>query len=251
MRNLRFLRLHLDILLGVFLTAWAPAAQVLDVGSSKQLFLDDRMVEKLEAARRVWNQPVKYEDNPIMRGEQPWENWVVYPDGGPVVLFDAEEGGFNVIHNLDTQATLGSLARGRRREGAIGLARLRLDGFASLDAAFQTATVTTRILRFTGSRLLLNIQLSMKGRGAVDELSRFQVEITTPEGTPLPGYSFQESDDLAQGGIRIPAKWEGSEDVSSLSGQRVRLRFRYRNAKFYSFQFEPARLGINQTTDER
>jgi len=43
------------------------------VGSRKQLFLDDWVVEKLEGARRVWNQPVKYEGNPIMRGEQPWE----------------------------------------------------------------------------------------------------------------------------------------------------------------------------------
>ncbi len=507
MSSVGFQRPHLGILLVVCLTAWLSAGQVLDVGSSKQLFLDGRVIEKLDAARRVWNQPVKYEGNPIMRGEQPWENWVVYPDGGPVVLFDKEErifkmwyqtfhadgrsseyrqryimcyatsrdglhwkkpnlgaiewkgsrennivaignrglidtnvikdardpdpgrryktlyydtdgqggplgisvgfsadgihwnlhpenpvlvgtgdthtllgwdesvgryvaylrpkaednrklgeggdrirvigrsvsddflhwrlpeiiivpdeaddpdvqfygmpafqyeghyvgilwvfhtlsllldnhlafsrdgvewhrpqrrnvflplgapgtwedgmsyattpiiyndeiyiyyGGFNVIHNLDTQETLGSVAGGRRREGAIGLARLRLDGFASLDAAFRTATVTTRILRFSGSRLLLNIQPSMKGRGAVDELSRFQVEITTPEGTPLPGYSFQDSADLAQGGIRTPATWKGNEDFSSLAGQRVRLRFRYRNAKFYSFQFEPA-----------
>ena len=123
--------------------------------------------------------------------------------------------------------------------GPVGLARLRLDGFASLDAAFRSATVTTRILRFTGSRLLLNIQPSMKGRGAVDELSRFQVEITTPEGTPLPGFSFQDSGDLARGGIRTPASWKGNRDLSALAGQRIRLRFRYRNAKFYSFQFQP------------
>ncbi len=73
MRNTRLIRLQLGIFLVVFLTAWAPAARVLDVGSRKQLFLDDWVVEKLEGARRVWNQPVKYEGNPIMRGEQPWE----------------------------------------------------------------------------------------------------------------------------------------------------------------------------------
>ena len=170
-----------------------------------------------------------------------WEDGMSYATT-PVIYGDEIYiyGGFNVIHNLDTQETLGSVARGRRREGAIGLARLRLDGFASLDAAFRSATVTTRILRFTGSRLLLNIRPSMKGRGAVDELSRFQVEITTPEGTPLPGYSFQDSDDLAKGGIRAAASWKGKEDLSSLAGQGVRLRFRYRNAKFYSFQFQSA-----------
>jgi len=67
----------------------------------------------------------------------------------------------------------------------------------------------------------------------------------------LPGYRFQESDDLAQGGIRTPARWKGIEDISSLSGQPVRLRFRYRNAKFYSFQFQPTGLGITASDEEK
>ena len=96
MNSFGFLCPYLGILLLVLQTGWLTAQQVLDVGSRKQLFLDDRVIERLEVARRVWNQPVKYEGNPIMRGEQPWENWVVYPDGGPVVLFDEEEGIFKM-----------------------------------------------------------------------------------------------------------------------------------------------------------
>ncbi len=45
--------------------------------------------------------------------------------------------------------------------------------------------------------------------------------------------------EVARGGIRTPASWKGIKDLSALAGQRIRLRFRYRNAKFYSFQFQP------------
>ena len=147
-------------------------------------------------------------------------------------------GGFNVLHNLTTQQTLGTVTGGRRREAAIGLAKLRLDGFASLDAALDTAVVTTRSVRFEGARLVLNIEPSMKGRGAVDEETRFRVELADAAGKPFPGFSLAESANLAAGGLRAVASWSGREDVRALAGRPVRLRFEFRNAKFYSFRFE-------------
>ena len=65
--------------------------EIVDVGSRKQLFLDDYALATVQGAARIWNQPVKYEGNPVLRGDRPWENWVAYPDGGPVVLYDSED----------------------------------------------------------------------------------------------------------------------------------------------------------------
>jgi hypothetical protein len=127
---------------------------------------------------------------------------------------------------------------GRLREAAVGLAKLRLDGFASIDAAFDIATLTTHPLRFVGSRLVLNIEPSVKGRGAVDEETLLQVELADEHGRPFPGFAFTDSDNLQQGGLRVSAAWKGNPDVGSIAGKAAKIRFRYKNAKLYSFKFE-------------
>jgi hypothetical protein len=86
--------------------------------------------------------------------------------------------------------------------------------------------------------LVLNIEPSMKGRGAVDEETRFRVELADAAGKAFPGFSFADSANLAAGGLRAVASWSGREDVRALAGRPVRLRFEFRNAKFYSFRFE-------------
>ena len=82
-------------LLGV---SWMVVASVnIDVG--RQLFVDDHLVETA-TVRRVWHHPVKYEGNPVMKPETPWEvnaggNATVRPNGGGM-WWDAEEGVFKL-----------------------------------------------------------------------------------------------------------------------------------------------------------
>ena len=45
---------------------------------------------------------------------------------------------------------------GMYSNGAVGLAKLRRDGFVSLHAGFDQANVTTRKLQFSGGRLFVN-----------------------------------------------------------------------------------------------
>ena len=51
-------------------------------------------------------------------------------------------------------------------------------------------------------------------------------------------FGISDSADLGHGGHDIMAEWNGKEDLGSLAGRPVRLRFEFRNAKFYSFRFE-------------
>src|SRR5262245_56314865 len=39
----------------------------------RQLFLDDRGIEKADGLKRVVNRPKRYADNPIVKGEHSWE----------------------------------------------------------------------------------------------------------------------------------------------------------------------------------
>ncbi len=73
--------------------AWAGSHErLVDVGMEKQLFVDDHVIDSMEGAFRMLNQPVKYEENPIL------ELKPAQKVGGPElvatmgsVIYDAEE----------------------------------------------------------------------------------------------------------------------------------------------------------------
>ncbi len=46
---------------------------ILDIGSNKQLFFDDYLIESLTNAKQGLNPALKADDNPILRPERPWE----------------------------------------------------------------------------------------------------------------------------------------------------------------------------------
>jgi hypothetical protein len=58
------------------------------------------------------------------------------------------------------------------------------------------------------------------------------------KGVPLGGFTFAECDPLYLNRVDKVVTWrQGDGDVSRLAGRPVRLSFRLRNAKLYSFQF--------------
>lgn len=120
---------------------------------------------------------------------------------------------------------------------AIGLATLPLDGFASLQAGPNPGVVTTKALRFQGSRLEVNLEASVKGYSGVDETTSLAVELLDESGQPIPGYSQERADRFSRSNLSQVITWSGRSDVSALSGKPVRLRFHLRNVKLYAFQF--------------
>ncbi len=125
---------------------------------------------------------------------------------------------------------------GKDATAGIGLARLPLDGFVSLEGARPDfSVVTTRSFTFTGSELVLNMQAALQQWGA--EACEVKVEILDGRHTPVEGYSFDDADMLTTTNINQVVTWNGSADVSALEGKPVRLRISFRNAKLYAFQF--------------
>ncbi len=111
----------------------------------------------------------------------------------------------------------------------ISRSKLRLDGFVSADFDYAGGTILTPPLRFSGSRLELNIDTGAGGMG--------RVEILDEHGAPIPGYTLADADFINGNKVRMSVSWAGKTDLSSLEGRTVRLRFKMRSAKLYAFQF--------------
>jgi hypothetical protein len=81
----------------IFERASTPVAGIVDIGSTKQLFLDDLLVDEASRISRYQNRPVKHADNPIMVADRPWEQGgqdrrhVGIQILGQTVLYEEEE----------------------------------------------------------------------------------------------------------------------------------------------------------------
>lgn len=117
-------------------------------------------------------------------------------------------------------------------KGAIGIGRLRLDGFVSLDAGEDGGEVLTRLLNCSGSgedrRLVINADAT--GGGSVT------VELVDEAGQVLPGYTADICLPLTGDAIRYEVSWSGRTDLSAIAGKPFRIRFQLRKAALYSFQ---------------
>jgi len=115
---------------------------------------------------------------------------------------------------------------GMHQSGATGVAFLRRDGFASLEAGGEVGTVTTRPVIFNGSRVFVNA--AAKG-------GELRVEILDEAGQPVAPYTLANCRPVAVDSTLAPVVWDGAEEVSALRGKPVRLRFSLRQAALYAF----------------
>ncbi|MFH1699302.1 MAG: FlgD immunoglobulin-like domain containing protein [Candidatus Zixiibacteriota bacterium] len=105
----------------------------------------------------------------------------------------------------------------------------RLDGFVSLDAGLTVGTAETVPIAFSGNSLNMNFETS--GNGYV------LCELLDGSGGPIQGYSINEGDTLRGSSIAGHVSWNGQRDIESLQGVTVKIRWKFMDAKIYSFQF--------------
>jgi hypothetical protein len=118
-----------------------------------------------------------------------------------------------------------------------GMATLRRDGFASMDAREPEGTLTTRPVRFDGKFLFVNVD------GGAGEL---RAEVLGADGAVIEPFSREHCAVVRSDSTRVHLHWSGAADLSSLSGQAVRFRFHLRNAKLYAFWVSPEPHGASQ-----
>ncbi|HZT78843.1 MAG TPA: hypothetical protein VFA26_01370 [Gemmataceae bacterium] len=117
-----------------------------------------------------------------------------------------------------------------------GLATLRRDGFASMDAGDAEGTLTTRPVRFRGKHLFVNVD--SKG-------GELRAEVLGEDGKPVEAFTAAKCRPLKADGTRQAVRWEGGDDLSALAGKPVRFRFHLKNGRLYAFWVSPERTGAS------
>ena len=123
----------------------------------------------------------------------------------------------------------------------IGAARMRADGFASLEpagGAGAAGLVLTRSLTFSGKRLFVNADCG-GGQLRVELLRHGNRVDAHTRNVDRPWlYEAELSDPIQGDSLRHEVSWRGEVDLSRFSDKPVRLRFHLTGeAKLYSFQF--------------
>ena len=127
--------------------------------------------------------------------------------------------------------------RGRTGEPAsTGLAVLRRDGFASMDAGEQPGKLTTRPLLFKGKHLFVNADAA---GGEV------RVEVLNEKGEVLPGLGRSQSSPITTDGTLQPVHWMEARDLAAVANKPVRFRFSLTRAKLYAFWVSPDDSGAS------
>jgi hypothetical protein len=117
------------------------------------------------------------------------------------------------------------------RQHAIGLATIRLDGFAGLHADAKPGRIVTKPLRFDGRNLIVNADVK---NGSLT------VEALDEDGRTIESFAAADCQALEKvDGVRLPVAWRQGGNLAKLRGRPVRLAFNLTDGALYSFQITP------------
>jgi hypothetical protein len=115
----------------------------------------------------------------------------------------------------------------RDGNGATGLAFLRRDGFASMDAGAGAGTLTTRPLKFNGSHLFVNLA-APKGE--------LRAELLDEHGKAIAPFTAANCKPIAHAdATKLELTWTGASDLSAVAGRAAKIRFTLHDGALYSF----------------
>ena len=109
---------------------------------------------------------------------------------------------------------------------AIGLATLRLDGFASMNASFNSGSLTTRPFLLGGDELRVNVK---------SDYGKLVAELLDLGGKVIPGYASGDCAEVSEDAVSTPVNWGNGPDLKKLQSQPVRIRFSLENARLYAY----------------
>ena len=156
-----------------------------------------------------------------------WERGYVHSNNGICVVNGDELWFYYTAFRGDTSKTRRPTERdGMYDNASTGLAILRRDGFASLNACGYTASLKTRPLRFSGSCLFVNGDFHNGGLRAA---------ILDENGAPIPGYTLDDCVRMQADSTKAMLEWQGKRNLEELSGSVIRICFEGTNGALYAF----------------
>ena len=113
-----------------------------------------------------------------------------------------------------------------KSEIAIGLATLRVDGFASLEDHWRGGWVMTKPFVCDGETLHVNVD---------SEYGELRVELVDHGGDPIPGFTAEDCLPISADSVDATVRWQNGVSLSGLTGQPIRLKFFLDKTRLYSF----------------
>jgi hypothetical protein len=118
-----------------------------------------------------------------------------------------------------------------------GVAMLRRDGFASMDADEGGGTLTTRPMEFSGKFLFVNVDAPA---------GELRVEVLDKGGRVIEPFSATNCPVIRADSTCQPVRWKSGDDLTALAAQTVRFRFHVKRGKLYSFWVSADRSGASR-----
>jgi hypothetical protein len=173
-----------------------------------------------------WSRPLRSEGGssfvPASRDLSSWNGFNTQSAGGGLLVVGDELwfylAGRNGPHSVSGDD--------REINWSTGLARMRRDGFVSMDADESGGQLTTRLLRFSGQYLFTNVDAP---RGSMT------VAVLDTDGKEIYPFTRERSEVIREDGTRLQVRWKGATNLSCLAGRPVRFRFFLENGSLYSF----------------
>jgi hypothetical protein len=127
--------------------------------------------------------------------------------------------------------------RGMYCGASIGLATLRRDGFASMEAEAQKGVLTTRAVAFNGKHLFVNADCPE---------GELRVAVLDENGQVIQGYGEESCEALHVDKTLQQVRWKGVDDLGIARGKPVKFRFSLTNGKLYSFWVSADEFGASR-----
>ncbi|MDF2721304.1 MAG: hypothetical protein K0Q59_979 [Paenibacillus sp.] len=178
---------------------------------------------------------------PFIAAKYDWNRkWTTCASNGPVIIGPRMVFYVGGRYNGHNRALLDTY-------GQIGYATLPIDQFCALEA-FSPGQWTTVLMEWPGGELILNADTRISydsHPGKADGM--IEVDVLTADGTPVEGWSGTECG-LFCGNTYGPARgydpssptlgrvnWRDGKSFQHWQGQTLRLRFRMRHARLFTF----------------
>jgi hypothetical protein len=121
-------------------------------------------------------------------------------------------------------------------DAATGLAILRRDGFASMNAEAPRGTLTTRPVTFNGRYLFVNVDCPE---------GELKAEVLDRDGKVIEPFTVPNCTPVSCDKTLAEVTWKGASDLSVMAGKPVRFRFHLENGGLYAFWVSPEKSGAS------
>ena len=207
-----------SVMLGMFQILLGPKNEICDAGKFPKI-TDLKVGFSRDGFH--WDRPDRNAFIAATRKEGTWDRGYVHTTTGVCVVLDEQL----VFPYCAFQGIAANGTRGMYSGASIGLAMLRRDGFASMDADEKGGVLTTRPVKFSGRHLFVNV-VAKGGELRVETLGADDKVLATSK--PLIADTTKQ---------RI--EWSDRADLSALSGKPVRFRFHLTHGQLFAFWVTP------------